>query len=679
MTVDVLPGLVDVDALFTRVEESWRPRRRVPGSTWADEHFYLSAESAAEPGRWRTLPYQREPLDAMTDPGIEQVTFMKSARIGYTKMLGAAVGSYIDQDPCPIAIVQPTIDDAKNYSKEEIAPMLRDCPALATRVPESKTRDGNNSILHKRFPSGILSLIGANSGRGFRRTTRRVMAFDETDAYPLSAGTEGDPIKLGIRRTETFWNRKIIAGSTPLLAGVSRIERLFLAGDQRRYYVPCTQCGEMDYLVFTEKTVDANGEPVGHFMRWPKDRPEDAYFVCRACGGDIAHKDKRAIVEAGEWRPHAPFRGHASFHLWTAYSFSPNATWGQIAAEFIEANAAGAEQLKTFVNTVLGETWKAKGEAPPWEVLYQRRAMYSIGTCPPGVLFLTIGVDVQKDALIYEVVGWGRGKRSWSIDAGIFPGDTADLTEKGPWPQVDALLDRAYPTAGGVLLRSALLAVDSGSNTNNVYAWARRYPLTRVIAVKGVEGRSALVAMPTIVEVTRSGRKMKRGYKVWPVSGDIAKAELYGWLQLHPATDEARAAGEMDPPGYCAFPQYGEDFFKQLTGEQLVAERNRHGVVKFVWQPIPGRQNHALDCRVYARAAASVVGLDRFQEHDWVAMERTLGEQPSPRPPAVEAIPEQPPPSVATTQTPAAQPRPPARPRTSSWLGRGRGGWLGRR
>src|SRR6185295_6671455 len=211
---------------------------------------YLSAESAAEPGRWRTLPYQREIMDAITDPSVVKVSVMKSSRIGYTKCINATIGYYIHHDPCPMMVVQPTIDDAEGYSIEEIAPMLRDCPALAALVPKPKSRDGNNTILRKRFPGGSLSLVGANSARGFRRVSRKVVIFDETDGYPPSAGTEGDQIQLGIRRTEYYWDRKIIAGSTPTIAGISRIERLFLAGDQRRYYVPCPHCAFMQVLQF---------------------------------------------------------------------------------------------------------------------------------------------------------------------------------------------------------------------------------------------------------------------------------------------------------------------------------------------------------------------------------------------------------------------------------------------
>jgi phage terminase large subunit GpA-like protein len=654
-----------LDALFGRALKAWRPPPRLRLSNWADEHFYLSPESAAEPGRWRTLPYQRGILDAISDPDVVQVSVMKSSRIGYTKCIDATVGFYIHQDPCPIMVVQPTIEDAQGYSKEEIAPMLRDCPTLAALVPQPKTRDANNTILLKRFPGGSLSLVGANSARGFRRVSRKVVIFDETDGYPPSAGTEGDQIQLGIRRTEYYWDRKIVAGSTPTVAGRSRIEQLFLAGDQRRYYVPCPHCGAMQVLRFQ------------HF-HWPKDKPERAVYVCPECGATAEHHQKRDMVHAGEWRsgPHSqfpdlpaplPFTGHASFHLWSAYSFSPNATWGQLCSEFVAANHAGTEHLKTFVNTVLGESWQDRGDAPEWQRLYARRESYALGTCPRGVLFLTAGVDVQKDRLVYEIVGWGREKRSWSIDAGVLPGETSDATDRGPWPALHALLTRTYRHERGTELPLTMLAIDSGFNTQVVYGWARQYPMSRVIAVRGVPTAHVLIGAPSRVDVTVSGRKLKGGYKVWPIATNVAKSELYGWLALQPPSSEALAEGRPYPPGFCHFPEYGEDYFQQLTAEQLIPHKSHKGYTTFVWELIPGRQNHYLDARVYARSAAAVVGLDRFREPDWTALERAIGEAPPGRRD-----------DGATPQPPDLPPSPqPSRarwiaPRRSSWLRGGR-------
>lgn len=642
---------VDLEQRLAERRTAWRPPPRLSLSEWADEHFYLSAESAAEPGRWKTLPYQRGIMDAITDPAVEQVSWMKSARVGATKIMDATVGYFMHQDPCPVMVVQPTVEDAEGYSKEEIAPMLRDCPALAGLVRERKGKSAAQTILHKSFPGGSLSMVGANSARGFRRVSRRVVIFDEVDGYPPSAGAEGDQIKLGIRRTEFYANRKIIAASTPLVAGASRIETLFESGDQRRYHVPCPHCGHKDILVFQE------GER-GHWMAWPEGEPELAHFVCSANGCIIEHKDKREMLEGGEWIADADFHGHASFHIWAAYSVSPNATWGQLAAEFVAAKREGPDKLKTFINTALGETWQERGEAPDWERLYQRRERYLIGTVPAGVAFLTAGVDVQKDRLVYEVTGWGLGKESWLIDAGVLWGDTSDSET---WKQLDGLLDRTF-VGEGKDYTIARLAVDSGYNTQQVYNWCRSKPMSRVIACKGVSTARTLIGTPSPVDVTANGKKLRRGYKVWPVGVSIAKSELYGWLRLRPPLD-----GEEYPDGFCHFPELGDGYFRELTGEHLVTVRKRNGFTTHEWQLIPGRENHYLDCRVYSRAAASVEGLDR-------AAGRPPKKRPKPAGPKAKA--EEVPPS--------AQERPSSRPRRgkgSGWIGgrrgRGRGkGWL---
>lgn len=623
-----------VDDIIREAMGAWRPPAKLSLSEWADEHFYLSPQNAAVPGRWRTLPYQRAIMDAMTDPSVERVTLLKSARIGYTLMVSAAIGYHIHHAPCPVLLVQPTVEDARGYSKETIAPMLRDVPVLSRIVFEDAEdtgpRDSGNTILHKKFPGGVLGLVGANSGAGLRRVSRKVVIFDEVDAYPLSAGSDGDAIKLGTMRAQAYWDRKIIAGSTPLVAGTSRIAALFEEGDQQRFHVPCPHCGHMAPFVF-------RGDG-GHALTWPEGRPDEAFFTCQRNGCVIEHTSKREMVEAGEWRAANPHtdpntRRHASFHIWTAYSFNENTEWKDIAKEFL-ASKNNPKTLQVFVNTWLGETWQEQGEAPDWERLSARRETYAIGTVPPGVLGLTAGVDVQKDRFVYEVVGWGAGKTSWSVDAGVLPADTSNLAS---WAVLDELLGRAYPTAAGVGMTIRWMAVDSGYNTNTVYSWARDR-VGRVIAVKGQAGARTLLGAPVPVDVHVNGKRVTRGCKVWAVGTDVAKAELYGWLR-----SKAPEPGQPHPPGWCHFPEYGPDFFKQLTAEHLVTSTNRAGYTVHEWQVQPGRENHYLDARVYARAAAVLLGVDRMR---------------APLPPAVAA------PAAPAAVRPAPAPAPqPVRPR----------------
>lgn len=645
---------VDVDTIIARAMGTWRPPPKLSLSEWADRNFVLSSETAAEPGRWRTLPYQIEILNSITDPRVAQIAVMKSARVGYTLCVSVAIGYFMEADPSSMLVVQPTVDDAKGFSKETVAPMLRDVPVLARlTVREQKSKgpkDSSATLTHKAFPGGILSLAGANSGSGFRRISRRVVIFDEVDAYPASAGNDGDPIKLGMKRSEAFHNHKTIAGSTPLIAGASRIEDMFLAGDQRRYHVPCPHCGHADFLVFKRK-----GDR-GHAMRWPDDKPELAYFECSGNGCRIEHKDKRWMVERGTWIPDNPAAPTRSYHLWSAISYSPNATWAAIAAEFLAAKNDPLK-LQTFVNTTLGETWQERGEAPEWELLYKRREKYS--KVPDGVLVITAGVDVQIDRLMYEVVGWAPTKESWSIEVGILWGDTATDV---PWKLLDKLLARVFVGEDGATHTIATLAVDSGYRTQVVYSWARPYPKSRVLATKGMAGSRPLVGAPSPVEITVNGKKLKRGYKIWPVGVDTAKSELYGQLRLVIAEDGAV------PDGYCHFPEHGEEYFKQLTAEHLVTSTNkRTRRTRMEWQVQANRENHYLDCRILARVAVAVLGIDRLAKKA-----RVQRAQPS-KPVA----------AVASSPAPPAPPVAPAddRPRDGFWnrprgpRGNG-GGWF---
>lgn len=554
--------------------QAWLPPKKLNLSEWADAHAYLSAESAAQEGRWRTLPYQKGIMDAFTDPTVEIVVVMKSARVGYTKILNNVIGYHIHQDPCPIMVVQPTIEDAEGYSKEEIAPMLRDTPALRGLVSEAKSKDSNNTILSKAFPGGGLSLVGANSPRGFRRVSRRVVLFDEISGYPPSAGAEGDQIKLGIRRSEYYWNRKIGMGSTPTVKGICRVSREFEDTDQRRFFVPCPHCGEFQYLRWSG-------------VQWPKGRPADAYYVCEHNGCVIQHSQKYEMLERGEWRATAKASkpGLVGFHIWAAYSYSPNASWGQLATEFVEAKGDPLK-LKTFVNTVLGEAWEERGEGVSDHELAKRAEDYPTDPLPAGVVLITAGTDVQQDRLVTEVVGWGAGEESWSIDY-IETYGNPDLDDV--WMLHDAtVLNRVYTRADGVQLRVARCCVDTGgANTAAVYeAVKARQAGGVLLGIKGMPGEGK----PIIGNPTRSNLAK---IPLFPVGTFAAKDLVYGRLKI------------AEPgPGYCHFPlRHRAGYFQELTAEEVRVKHSKGFAVR-EWVKIRPR-NEALDCRVLAVAAFS--------------------------------------------------------------------------
>ena len=639
-------------AIRRSLADGIRPAPALTVSQWADENRKLPKKSSAEPGPWRTerTPYLRELMDNFSSSSnVEEIVFMKGSQIGGTEALLNALGYAIDHSPGPIILVFPTVDLAKRGSRQRVSPLVTDSPRIAEKVGPAKGRDSKNATLSKEFPGGQLIITGANSAVGLRSMPAQYALMDEIDGWPVDVDEEGSPIALVEVRQRTFARRKRMKVSTPTIDGRSAIQSAFESTDQRRYFVPCPLCGEFQTLEFSR-------------LVWTKLElpPAAAVYECSACNGYIRNHQKTAMLAAGEWRATRPDRigKIRGYHLSALYSPVGWLSWGEIAVAFVKAEK-DPDLLRVFINTILGEVWKSKGEAPEWAGLYNRRETYAIGTVPAGALVLTAGVDVQKDRLVYEVVGWGRGKRSWSIDAGELPGETADL-DRGPWSQLDALLARTYPHAAGVEMPIRMLAIDSGYNTANVYSWAKRYPMSRVVAVKGQDHGGALVGSPTAVEITDRGRKLKRGGRVWPVSVNIAKSELYGWLRLE------LVPNEPEPAGYCHFPEYAEAWFRELTAEQMIARKSRKGFVRLEWEVIAGRQNHALDCRVYARAAAGLAGLDRMQESDWIARERMVGVSSSPAAPG--GAPRPPAPARPTAGAPRSQDAPGAPPRRPAWL-----------
>jgi phage terminase large subunit GpA-like protein len=535
-------------------------------SQWANEYAFLSAESSAQAGKWTCYPYQVGMMDAITDPDNEYITYMKSARVGYTKIINHVIGFHIHQDPCPLLVVQPTIEDAEGYSKEEIAPMIRDTPVLAGLVADPKSRFSDNTIKKKVFAGGALTLVGANSARGFRRLTVRKVLFDEPDAYPATAGLEGDQVKLGVRRTETFWNRQIILGGTPTIKNFSRTEHYFSLSDQRYYFVPCPHCGKFQILRFRR-------------LKWPKNEPQRAYFQCKHCKKAIDQRYQRFMIEKGEWRATKPFEGHAGFHIWAAYSYSPNLTWSAIAAEFLKVKD-NPDQLRTFLNTVLGKTWEERGEGIEPEIILNRAETFD-KNLSSKVLVITAGVDVQLDRLEVEIVGWGPGLESWSLDYIRIPGDPHIAAT---WQRLDEVLARRWMRPDEIELKIKSMFVDSGYATTDVYRYCySRQPLG-VYATKGQATTGQQI-------VSKSKKKFKRGLQLFNIATITAKDKIFAML-------ETKKAG----PGFCHFPDhYNEDYFEMLTAEQVFTKYVRGTATRY-YRKIRTR-NEALDCRVLALAA----------------------------------------------------------------------------
>ncbi|WP_428548454.1 phage terminase large subunit family protein [Profundibacter sp.] len=593
-----------------------RPPPELTISDWADKNRRLSSEASAEPGQWRTsrAEYQRGIMEAISDAGVESVVIMSSSQVGKTEMLNNSVAYHIDQDPAPIMVVMPTERDAETWSKDRFSPMARDTPCLTGKIADPKSRDGNNKILHKRFPGGHLTIVGANAPSGLASRPIRLLMCDEVDRYPFSAGAEGDPVNLAKKRTVTFWNRKIVLVSTPTNKGSSRIEAAYEESDQRQYHVPCPECHEEQVLVWGQ-------------VKWDKTasgthRPETAKYHCIHCNAVWDDETRWAAIGKGRWQANKPFTGIAGFHLNEIYS-----PWVRLEAmvkAFLSARAGGDDTMKTFINTSLGETWVESGEAPDWQRLLDRMEDWKPGIVPANALFLTAGADVQKDRIEVDVWAWGRGLESWLIDHIVIDGGPGS---EGCWNGLTDLLGRTWQHANGSQMTIARLAIDTGYGTPAVYGWARKVGFGQVAPVKGVEGfnRASPVSGPTFVDATIAGKRLRRGARLWTVAVSTFKSETYRFLRLERPTPEELAGDGTDyPPGTLHLPGWiDSEWLKQLVAEQLVTVRNKRGFARLEWQKLRER-NEALDCRVYARAAAWILGADRWSDKQWDELERQL-------------------------------------------------------
>src|ERR1700730_5436588 len=401
--------------VMKRVFAAFAPPPELTVSQWADRERRLSPEASAEPGMWDTgrTEYLRDVMDAMNDPATTRVVCIKGSQVGWTEALNNVLGYLISEDPGPVLVIQPSLEMAEAWSKDRLSPMLRDTPCLAGKVHSPLTRDSGNTLRQKTFTGGRLAIVGANSAAGLASRPIRIVIADELDRFPVSAGSEGDPLSLAAKRQLTFWNRKTLLGSTPLLKDTSAIWREWLSSDQRRYFVPCHACGHEQALVWSNVKWDKADD--GRHL------PSTAHYVCEECGSVWTDADRHDAVTKGRWISTNPDAvGTAGFHI--PGFLSPWLALADIVSEFLAARKDPA-LLQVFVNTVLGEPSEPSQESVEGSSLLRRGEVYGQESIPNQVLLLTAGVDVQADRLEVQIVGFGAFEESWMVRYEVLPGD----------------------------------------------------------------------------------------------------------------------------------------------------------------------------------------------------------------------------------------------------------------
>jgi phage terminase large subunit GpA-like protein len=359
-------------------------------SQWADENRWLP-ESSPEPGEYRTsrTPYMRDIMDCLAPNSLtREVDFIKGTQLGATESAFNWIGFVIDQNPANILCVLPDQATAKEWSQQRLSNLVDTTPCLKGKIKEARARDSGNTTFTKRFGGAYLKMAWASSAKKMRSMPAAYIVADEVDGFPRDSDGEGSPIALLRRRFTNYQDGKFFRLSTPTDKASSLIEQGFLEGDQRYYFIPCPFCQHYQVIKFSNLNFEQAALQCVGCSEYIPERFKTNFL---ARGRWIATKNDPELVRSGIAEADLPRLGHifnqmrverhASFHLSSLYSPLGWYSWRTVAEDWKKAQK-NTKDLKTFINTVLGETWIDKGAAPEWELLYERSGTHELGTAP---------------------------------------------------------------------------------------------------------------------------------------------------------------------------------------------------------------------------------------------------------------------------------------------------------
>ena len=575
---------------------------------WADQHYYLPKESSYTPGQWETLPFQVAIMNSMGNDRIRTVNLIKSARVGYTKMLLGVEAYFIEHKSRNSLLFQPTDSAAEDFMKSHVEPTIRDVPVLLELAPWFGRKHRDNTLTLKRFSSGVgFWCLGGAAAKNYREKSVDVVCYDELSSFEPDVEKEGSPTLLGDKRIEGSVWPKSIRGSTPKIKGFCQIEKAANESAHfMRFYVPCPHCGEAQYLKFGDDATTFG-------LKWEKGKPETVYYLCEHNGcvirqSELDQTDGRWICDnTGMWTrdgltfysagdEEIPPPRSISYHIWTAYS--PFTTWVQIVYDWLDA-LKDPNGVRTFINTTLGEPYEeAVAEKLSFELLLEIVSHYG-AQVPLRVVYLTAGIDSQKNRYEIYVWGWAPGEEAFLIDKQIIMGRPED---EDTLKRVDAVIRKKYRHADGTEISISRVCWDTGGiDQDIVYQRSRKHGTFFVLPIKG----ASVYGKPVI---TMPKKRNQRGVFLCEVGSDTVKEMLYARFAL-----PVVSASEVAPYTF-RFPD-NPDIFSDVEAKQLVAEelveKVVNGRVKLQWDARK-RRNEALDCLVYAYAALRI-SVQRWQ------------------------------------------------------------------
>lgn len=560
--------------------------------------------------------------EALDDPAVRKVVSMKSAQVAWTDgVLLNYVGRKIDVDPTPMIIMFAKEKAAKEFNEEKLIPMAEVTPLVGAKLQTERRKAGDNRWDYKTFPGGFLKLVGSNSPSSVKSTPSPVVAVEEPDDCNDNVRDQGDTITLLEERVKTYARSKVIFGGTPTIKGVSRIEAAYLSSDQRKFMVPCHDCGESHVLMW--ENVQALEDPSFNHEVFGHMRPETSRYICPHCGSSWTDADKNRNVRKAVWVATAPFYGIAGFYINELYSPFPGSTLQKLMEKYLTAEhllrSGDDTKMRAFRNSSEGLTYEYKSDLPKADALAERAEHYEEKTVPWGGMVLTAGVDVQHDRLAIVIRAWGPGMESWLVYWGEIHGQTL-IPNAGAWLDLDLLLQGDFVHSSGNALRIRAASIDSsdGTTTDAVYAYVRGRKGRGYMAIKGASEQSGekkeIFSKPTTsIDFNKKHKPHPSGVTPYIVGTHRAKDLIIdGRLRL-----EGSGPGRLH-----WYKSVRPDYWEQITSEIKVPHKTQKN--RKVWAKRASTRNEALDCEVYALHAAMSLKLHLLKPAHWDMFEKQL-------------------------------------------------------
>lgn len=628
--------------LARSIAAALRPDQHVWVDKWAEDHRILPPDTP-EPGPFRNTrtPYLVD-IQRTMSPGspFREGWWMKPHQVGGSVTGENLIGAWITAAAGSMLVVFPTLDDADQWELTRFEPMRANTKVLRQRIRGADQKGSNNTKRRKRYPGGVMRLIGANRVGAMKSATIRYVKFEEPDEYPTLP--QGRVTDLVIARTANFGRKaKIYGDGTPTFEGASEIERQVKRGDQRKWYLRCPDCGHAQVLVWEN-------------LKWLDGEPDTARYCCSDCqslNDEATWKSHNYRPRPdGMTEPEAKAQGYAYWEptaagepgvaswcdfeaLAAPYGWRP---WPEMVGKWLGAQG-DQEKLQEFWNNYRGKPYTDKVRSSVTaEALQQRAEGYDLMTCPMGGLVCVAGVDTQDNRLAVVIRAYGRGEESWGIwHSEIYGDPSAPQT----WAKLRELLSAPIRHASGQLMYVDAAAIDAGGHHGeDVYAFCRDAQLRgkHWFAIRGHPSYDApKLGRPKKVDFTWRGQAVEGGAELRFVGTQAIKNIIDGRLKL------AKPGG-----GYFHFPlAFQADYYKQMRAERRVPKRDRRGRKWLVWENTSGERNEAGDCETYAYAAFLYAMQGRYADAVWTAREKLYGrvqqmellDDGAPRPQAVQA------------------------------------------